>query len=70
MLNSSLAVECQYFEPIGAHLVAKIIQARVSKTICGHHHRNSSGWYEDMEFVVTSADGAQFREEKSGAREC
>lgn len=46
----------------------KFRDAGVTKVFCGHWHRNSTGWYEDMELVVTSAIGAQMGKDKSGVR--
>ena len=40
----------------------------VRSIFCGHYHGNAGGFDEGMEVIVTSAIGAQLREDKSGLR--
>lgn len=46
----------------------KFKDAGVTKIMCGHYHRNTGGWFEGMELIVTSAIGAQLGQDKSGVR--
>lgn len=61
----------EYFN-IDTHLRLKMLKkfhdAGVTKIFCGHYHRNTGGWYKDMELVVTSAIGCQIGQDPHGLR--
>jgi len=49
-------------------MLNKFYDAGVSKIFCGHYHRNTGGWYKDMELIVTSAIGCQIGQDPHGLR--
>lgn len=49
-------------------LIDKFRRAGVKKVFSGHYHKNSGGFYEDLESIVTSAIGAQLGLDKHGYR--
>lgn len=40
----------------------------MSHVFCGHYHRNSTGFYKNLEVVTTCAIGAPMGEDPSGLR--
>ena len=49
-------------------MLDKFYDAGVRKIFCGHYHRNTGGWYKDLEVVVTSAIGCQIGQDPHGMR--
>ncbi|XP_064467253.1 serine/threonine-protein phosphatase CPPED1-like [Ornithodoros turicata] len=49
-------------------MLEKFHKAGVRAIFCGHYHRNSGGFYKNMELIVTSAIGAQLGKDKHGLR--
>lgn len=46
----------------------RLCDSGVSKVFCGHYHRNTLGWYNDLEMVTTSALGRPLGDDPSGIR--
>ena len=53
---------------IRLRMLSKLKGAGVRCVFAGHYHRNAGGFDEGLEMVVTSAIGAQFGNDESGAR--
>jgi UDP-2,3-diacylglucosamine pyrophosphatase LpxH len=49
-------------------MLDKFYDAGVRKIFCGHYHRNTGGWYKDLELVVTTAIGCQIGQDPHGFR--
>ena len=49
-------------------MLDKFYEAGVRKIFCGHYHRNTGGWYKDLEVIVTSAIGCQIGDDPHGMR--
>ena len=49
-------------------ILDKFYDAGVRKIFCGHYHRNTGGWYKDLEVIVTSAIGCQIGQDPHGMR--
>ena len=49
-------------------ILDKFYDAGVRKIFCGHYHRNTGGWYKDLEVIVTSAIGCQIGDDPHGMR--
>uniref|UniRef100_A0A2S2P0S5 Calcineurin-like phosphoesterase domain-containing protein 1 n=2 Tax=Schizaphis graminum TaxID=13262 RepID=A0A2S2P0S5_SCHGA len=53
---------------ISHKMLEKLCKAGVSHVFSGHHHINSTGFYKNLEIVVTCALGAPMGEDPSGLR--
>lgn len=53
---------------IRLQMLQKFDKAGVKAIFCGHYHGNAGGKYGNVDQVVTSAVGAQLRNDKSGLR--
>ncbi|KAK9506148.1 hypothetical protein O3M35_008136 [Rhynocoris fuscipes] len=49
-------------------MLEKLYKNGVRYVFCGHYHRNSGGFYKDLESIVTTAIGGQIGNDVSGFR--
>lgn len=70
-LDNPETKEVEYFcieHDTRKRIMEKLIAAGIRYVFCGHYHRNSGGFYKNLEVIVTSAMGGQLGNDQPGMR--